>query len=106
MMRGARVSAIFGILVGTAFLLMRTGEYVAGGAPELLSINAFLFLVGLGVALLLLSPPPASRYSARHGGWRSFRTRAWGRPSPASRAMFLPRVINAGPSGAVIVKMH
>lgn len=106
MLRGARIGANYGILVGIAFLLLRTGEYVAGGAPELLSINAFLFLVGLGGALLLLSPPLASRYSARHGGWRSFRRQAWGRSKPASSAQFLPRVINAGPSGAIVVRMH
>lgn len=106
MLRGARIGANYGILVGIAFLLLRTGEYVAGGAPELLSINAFLFLVGLGGALLLLSPPLASRHSSRSGGWWSFRQRAWGRSGPAPRALFLPRVINAGPSGAIVVKMH
>jgi hypothetical protein len=105
MMRGARVSAVFGIVVGIAFLLMRTGEYIAGGAPELLSINAFLFLVGLSVALLLLSPPPASRQVAP-GGWRGFRIAAWGRPGAYTRALSIPRVINAGASGAITVRLH
>lgn len=94
------------ILAGAAFLLMRTGEYVAGGAPESLSINAFLFLVGLSVALLLLSPPPALRHAPRRGGWRGYRARAWGGLSSTQRYLPGPRVINAGSSGSVVVRMH
>lgn len=103
---GARVSAIYVILAGAAFLLMRTGEYVAGGAPESLSINAFLFLVGLSVALLLLSPPPALRHAARHGGQRGNRARPRGGLTSAQYLLAKPRVINAGASGSVLVRMH
>jgi hypothetical protein len=106
MKSGARVSATFGILAGAAFFLMRTGEYVAGGAPESLSINAFLFLVGLSVALLLLSPPPALRHATRHGGRRGNRARAWGGLTSAQYLLQMPRVINAGSSGHITVRMH
>ena len=55
-----------GVLGSVAYLLMQVGDFVAGGGSNLLSINAFLFLVGLSGACALLSPAPASRrYSVR-----------------------------------------
>jgi hypothetical protein len=105
MIYGVWYGAKYGIIAGAAFLLMRTGEYIAGGAPESLSINAFLFLVGLGVALLLLSPPLAFRPAARRLTDRGYRSRV---PSMRVRlrALNYGRVINSGPSGAVVVRVH
>jgi hypothetical protein len=54
------------LLAALAFMLMRMGEKSAAvGAPSVLTINAFLFLVGLSGALALLSPPSHSRYRVR-----------------------------------------
>ena len=104
MIYGVWYGAKYGIMAGAAFLLMRTGEYIAGGAPESLSINAFLFLVGLGVALLLLSPPLANRQGAR-GMYRGVRRRA-ATTSARLHTLTPGRVINMGPSGAIVVKLH
>jgi hypothetical protein len=106
MIYGVWYGAKYGIIAGAAFLLMRTGEYIAGGAPESLSINAFLFLVGLGVALLLLSPPLAFRQGARGGLFRGYRKRASGGERVRLRGQSYGRVINMGPSGAIVVKLH
>ena len=52
---GAGIVAL--TLVG--FMLLMVGEFVATGATlSRPSINAFLFLAGLGVVLRLLSPAP------------------------------------------------
>ena len=43
-----------------AYCLLRLGEFVATGMSlDSLTINAFLFLTGLGVLLRLLSPAPS-----------------------------------------------
>lgn len=105
MRRRVWYGAKYGILAGAAFIFMRTGEFIAGGAPELLSINAFLFLVGLGVALILLSPPLAPQHAAHGGRLRGYRLPA-ARARPRPRSAWTPRVINAGPSGAIVVRMH
>lgn len=45
-----------------AYVLLRLGEFITTGLrPDSLTINAFLFLMGLGGALTLLSPTPRSR---------------------------------------------
>lgn len=45
-----------------AYVLLRLGEFIATGlGPDSLTINAFLFLMGLGGAVVLLSPTPRSR---------------------------------------------
>ena len=59
MSRGMVLGAAFLLTALAAYFLMLAGEFVAAGAsPEPPSINAFLFLVGLGGALVLLSPAP------------------------------------------------
>jgi len=62
MSRGMVLGTAFLLTVLAAYLLMLAGEFVAAGAsPEPPSINAFLFLVGLGGAIVLLSPAPQPR---------------------------------------------
>lgn len=55
-----------------AYVLLGLDAYVATGlGPNLLTINAFLFLMGLSGALSLLSPPPRSkRFSVTQPNWR------------------------------------
>jgi hypothetical protein len=49
-----------------AWLLLRTGLYVSTvSAANIASTNAFLFLFGLGSALVLLSPPARRQYRYR-----------------------------------------
>jgi len=60
--RVLKLGTVCGLLGSVAYLLMRVGDFVAGGGSNLLSINAFLFLVGLSGACALLSPAPVSRH--------------------------------------------
>jgi hypothetical protein len=54
------------LLVPAAYLMLAFGLYVSSGVSHnSLSTNAFLFLTGLGGALVLLSPPLASRMRQR-----------------------------------------
>ena len=57
MRRRLRLAIWYAILAGAAYLFMRLGEFYATGlTPSSPSINAFLFLAGLGGAMVLLSP--------------------------------------------------
>lgn len=54
------------LLVPAAYLMLAFGLYVSRGVSQTaLSTNAFLFLMGLGGALVLLSPPLTSRMRPR-----------------------------------------
>lgn len=55
--RSVSVVASFAVLAVVAYLLLRIGELSATGhAPNSLTINAFLFLMGLSGLLRVLSP--------------------------------------------------
>ncbi|MCH7471447.1 hypothetical protein IIA79_00645 [bacterium] len=58
-MRKIRMGILYAIAALGAYCLFRLGGVVAGGdaAQTLLPTNAFLFLMGLGGVLALLSPP-------------------------------------------------
>ena len=54
------------LLVPGAYLMLAFGLYVSSGESQTtLSTNAFLFLMGLGGALVLLSPPLTSSMRPR-----------------------------------------
>ncbi len=58
MARGMKNLVCYLVVVALAYVLLGVGEFVAAGAsPTKLSINAFLFLMGLGGLIALLSPP-------------------------------------------------
>ena len=62
MARGVVLAGLYVLAGWAAYLLLGLGEYVATGLkPNSLTINAFLFLVGLSGALTLLSPTHTSR---------------------------------------------
>lgn len=62
MARSAMLAGLYVLAGWAAYLLLRLNEYVATGLkPDSLTINAFLFLVGLGGALTLLNPTHSSR---------------------------------------------
>ena len=67
LMRSVRLAPWCLMVAAALYMLARAGEFTAGGDPQALSINAFLFLVGLGSAIVLLSPA-ASRVRARSLG--------------------------------------
>jgi hypothetical protein len=53
----ARQALYVVLTIVVSYSLLRIGEYVTTGlTPDSLTINAFLFLMGLGSALTLLSP--------------------------------------------------
>ena len=50
----------FGIAFAAAYMFLAMGEFVSSGiAPTTFSTNAFLFLMGLGGIVSLLSPSPS-----------------------------------------------
>lgn len=64
--RSVVVAVSFALFVTVAYLMLRLGELSAtGSAPNSLTINAFLFLVGLGGLLRVLSPTSFRRYRTR-----------------------------------------
>lgn len=66
MARGMKNLMCYLVLVALAYVLLGVGEYVSAGAvPTKLSINAFLFLMGLGGLTALLSPPVPPRLRTR-----------------------------------------
>jgi hypothetical protein len=91
-------------LAGASYLCARTGEYIAGGSPDLLSINAFLFLVGLGGALALLSPPHLHPRHARPGVLRPRAARSGAGRRPAWRSAWTARPVVSAPSSMILVR--
>ena len=66
MSRTVRRVLKFLLLVPGAYLMLAFGLYVSSGVSQTtLSTNAFLFLMGLGGALVLLSPPWPSHLRPR-----------------------------------------
>ena len=66
MTRTVKVFLLLVVLAPLGYMMLAFGEYVSAGiAPTSLSINAFLFLMGLGGAFALLSPPFYSRMRPR-----------------------------------------
>jgi len=64
--RSVSVMVTFVVLAAAAYLLLRLGELAAtGSAPNSLTINAFLFLVGLSGLLRVLSPAPLRTHRMR-----------------------------------------
>ena len=62
MAKGISTGVLFITACLAAFVLLKLGEFITTGlGPNSLTINAFLFLMGLGGALTLLSPTFDSR---------------------------------------------
>jgi len=62
MAKGVSVGLLFVLASLAAYVLLKVGEFIATGLnPDSLTINAFLFLMGLSGALTLLSPTFTSR---------------------------------------------
>jgi hypothetical protein len=62
MARGVSAGMLFIAACLAAYVLLKLGEFITTGlGPNSLTINAFLFLMGLGGALTLLSPTFDSR---------------------------------------------
>jgi len=62
MAKGVSVGLLFVMASLAAYVLLKVGEFIATGLnPDSLTINAFLFLMGLSGALTLLSPTIYSR---------------------------------------------
>jgi len=60
MTRGLKGIFIFAVAIMAAYLFLAMGEFVSSGiAPTSFSTNAFLFLMGLGGIISLLSPSPS-----------------------------------------------
>jgi len=60
MMKGFKGVLGFAVAIAAAYLFLAMGEYVSSGiAPTTFSTNAFLFLMGLGGFITLLSPSPS-----------------------------------------------
>ncbi len=69
MARGMKNLMCYLVLVALAYVLLGVGEYVSAGAvPTKLSINAFLFLMGLGGLIALLSPPSSLANTGKRFG--------------------------------------
>ena len=74
MLRSVISGALICVSGLVAYILLRLDAYVAtGSGPDLLTINAFLFLIGLSGALSLLSPPLSSsarKFTEHRTKWR------------------------------------
>jgi len=73
MLRSVISGALILIAGLVAYVLLWVETYVATGSePNLLTINAFLFLMGLSGALSLLSPPPSPfrKFTEHRTKWR------------------------------------